>query len=113
MSGTSTSHPGRHGTALLPAIQQARAQTDALFAMVRPDSLYERPIPERHRIVFYLGHLEAFDLNLLGGPLGLTAFHGEFDRLFAFGIDPGEGNLPSDVASDWPRVAEVKRYNAR
>ena len=36
------------------------------FRLVRPDSMYERPIPERHRIIFYLGHLEAFDWNLIG-----------------------------------------------
>ena len=53
-------------TDLIRALTQARACTDALFAMVRPDSLYERPIPERHRIIFYLGHLEAFDWNLIG-----------------------------------------------
>ncbi len=27
--------------------------------------LYERPIAQRHRIAFYMGHLEAFDRNLL------------------------------------------------
>jgi hypothetical protein len=50
--------------ALLARLGRARAQTDALFEIVRPDSLYDRPIPERHRIVFYIGHLEAFDRNL-------------------------------------------------
>ena len=47
------------------ALQQARQQTDALFRMVRPGSLYARPIGERHRIVFYLGHMDAFDWNLI------------------------------------------------
>ena len=41
-------------------LADARRQTDRLFDLVRPDALYERPIPERHRIIFYLGHLEAF-----------------------------------------------------
>ena len=50
---------------LLERLTQARGLTDQLFAILRPDSLYERPIPERHRIVFYVGHLEAFDWNLL------------------------------------------------
>ncbi|HXN47770.1 MAG TPA: hypothetical protein VN893_14080, partial [Bryobacteraceae bacterium] len=52
----------------------ARTNTDALFGVVRPGSLYERPIAERHRIVFYIGHLEAFDWNLLREPLGLEPF---------------------------------------
>jgi formylglycine-generating enzyme required for sulfatase activity len=82
--------------------------------LVRPDSLYERPIPERHRIVFYIGHLEAFDWNLIARyALDRPSFHPEFDRLFAFGIDPPPGRLPSDKPSDWPGLAEVVRYNDR
>ncbi|HTX35223.1 MAG TPA: SUMF1/EgtB/PvdO family nonheme iron enzyme [Bryobacteraceae bacterium] len=92
----------------------ARAQTDALFRLVRPDSLYHRPIPERHRIIFYLGHLEAFDWNLMArNALGRPSFHPTFDRLFAFGIDPPPGRSPSDQPSDWPSLAEVERYNHR
>ena len=49
----------------LPMLAGARTQTDKLFDLVREDALYDRPIPERHRIAFYLGHLEAFDWNLL------------------------------------------------
>ncbi len=99
---------------LVLAIKEARACTDALFSMVRPDSLYDRPIPERHRIVFYLGHLEAFDWNLLGrDALSMASFHAEFDRLFAFGIDPPVGQLPQDRPSDWPSIVEVRRYNQR
>ena len=93
---------------------KARVQTDALFELVRPEAFYDRPIPERHRIVFYLGHLEAFDWNLLGSrALGRSSFHPSFDRLFAFGIDPDSFGLPQDAASDWPGVAEVRKYNAR
>jgi gamma-glutamyl hercynylcysteine S-oxide synthase len=94
-------------------VNDARAETDRLFDLVRSDSLYERPIPERHRIVFYLGHLEAFDWNLLRDHLGLKPFHPEFDRLFAFGIDPVGGGLPSDQPSDWPSLDEVRGYNRR
>ena len=52
-------------TPLERELTEARRQTDELLQIVRPDSLYERPIPERHRIIFYLGHLEAFDWNLM------------------------------------------------
>ena len=47
-------------------ILRARAITDRLFAQVLPEALYERPISERHRLIFYVGHLEAFDWNLIG-----------------------------------------------
>ena len=96
---------------LLARWDEARRQTDELFAIVKPEALYDRPIPERHRIIFYVGHLEAFDWNLLRERvLGLKPFHPQFDKLFAFGIDPVGGGLPSDEPSDWPAVAEVRRY---
>jgi iron(II)-dependent oxidoreductase len=94
-------------------MREARAQSDELFEIVRPEALYDRPIPERHRIIFYLGHLEAFDWNLLLEPLGLTSFDPDFDRLFAFGIDPVEGSLPHDKPEEWPPLEIVRRYNAR
>jgi gamma-glutamyl hercynylcysteine S-oxide synthase len=99
---------------LLERVADARRRSDALFQVVRADSIYERPIPERHRIIFYLGHLEAFDWNLLHeNVLGLKSFHPEFDRLFAFGIDPVGGGLPTDQPSDWPALETVQDYVAR
>jgi iron(II)-dependent oxidoreductase len=96
---------------LMDRVADARRRSDALFSLVRADSLYERPIPERHRIVFYVGHLEAFDRNLLGGnDFGLKSTHPEFDRLFAFGIDPVGGGLPNDLPSDWPSLDAVREY---
>jgi gamma-glutamyl hercynylcysteine S-oxide synthase len=101
-------------TELGRALTEARQRTDDLFRLVRPDSLYDRTIPERHRIVFYLGHVEAFDWNLLARyALDRPSFHPSFDKLFAFGIDPPPGRLPADEPRDWPSVAEVERYNQR
>jgi ergothioneine biosynthesis protein EgtB len=92
-------------------ILEARENTDALFRIVREESLYERPIPERHRIIFYIGHLEAFDWNLFREHLFSRKFASTpFDRLFAFGIDPVDGGLPSDQPSDWPSLREVRGY---
>jgi gamma-glutamyl hercynylcysteine S-oxide synthase len=88
----------------------ARAGTDRIFDILRPEALYDRPIAERHRIVFYIGHLEAFDCNSLAPVLGVEPFHAEFDKLFAFGIDPVDGGLPTDQPSDWPSIEEVRRY---
>ena len=96
---------------LLEGIHDARQQSDALFDIVQPGSIYERPIPERHRIIFYVGHLEAFDWNLLHeNVFGLQSFHPEFDRLFAFGIDPVGGGLPDDQPADWPSLDSVRDY---
>ncbi len=99
---------------LQTALEQARAQTDALFGLLRPGSIYERPVAERHRLIFYFGHLEAFDWNqVCRGALEMDSFHSEFDRLFAFGIDPEPGKAPSDQPADWPSIAEVERYRRR
>src|SRR5579864_1491114 len=99
---------------LLERISDARRRSDALFGIVQTDGMYDRPIPERHRIIFYVGHLEAFDWNLLHeNVLGLRSFHPEFDQLFAFGIDPVGGGLPSDQPSDWPSREAVRDYVAR
>jgi gamma-glutamyl hercynylcysteine S-oxide synthase len=96
---------------LIQRLTDARRRTDELFAIVKSNSLFERPISERHRIVFYIGHLEAFDWNLFRGRVfGLESFHPDFDRLFAFGIDPLGGGLPKDQASDWPSITAVREY---
>lgn len=96
---------------LLARWQEARGITDALFDSLQPGVLYERPIAERHRIVFYLGHLEAFDWNLLTHRRTVvgqanTGFH----QLFAFGIDPVGGNLPQDLPNDWPELSAIHGY---
>jgi len=97
---------------LLRRLQEARKETDALFALLAPEALYERAIAERHRLVFYLGHLEAFDWNLLGrDEFDLESHNAAFDKLFAFGIDPAHGDLPSDQPGDWPREAQIRDYN--
>lgn len=92
----------------------ARSQTDQLFELLDPPALYDRPIQERNRIIFYLGHLEAFDWNHLGRRcLDIPSFHPSFDSLFERGIDPEPGHLPCDQPADWPTVAEVQSYNQR
>jgi len=95
-------------------LQEARRRTDSLFALISPDAMYARPIPERHRLIFYLGHLEAFDWNqLCRWTLGKPAFHSSFDQLFEAGIDPAVGTASTDTPSDWPSIREVEGYNSR
>lgn len=99
---------------LIEVNTRARVLSDGLFAIIRPDSYYERPIPERHRFIFYLGHMEAFDWNLIcGRTVGVPSPHKKLDDLFAFGIDPPSGKLPQDKPADWPSVEEVHLYNRK
>lgn len=95
-------------------LEEARVHTDSMFAFMSETAMFERPIPERHRFIFYLGHLEAFDWNqICRWTLGMSSFHKSFDQLFEAGIDPSEGNLPADQPSDWPALKEVQQYNNR
>src|SRR5260370_3204485 len=92
----------------------ARKRTDDVFRIVLEDALYDRPIAERHRIIFYIGHVEAFDWTLLAErALGLQSFHPSFDQLFSFGIDPVGRGLPTDQPRDWPAREEIEQYNQR
>ena len=95
-------------------LDSARKLTDYVFSLLKPEALYSRPIPERHRLVFYLGHLEAFDWNLIARKtLDLPSFHPTFDKLFEFGIDPPVGQVAADEPSDWPAIDEIRSYNKR
>jgi iron(II)-dependent oxidoreductase len=103
-----------HSRALKLELAKARAGTDALFRLISPEALYSRPIAERHRLIFYLGHLDAFDWNVMARRvMGAPAFHPEFDKLFERGIDPVPGEEPSDSPGDWPRYDEVSAYTLK
>ena len=93
-------------------VDHARRLSDRLFAQIRPEAWLDRPIPERNRMLFYLGHLEAFDWNQIGRECGGRSVDDGLDRLFAFGIDPPPGELPSDTAADWPALDRVRDYVA-
>src|SRR5271169_3983941 len=98
---------------LLARLTEARENSDSLFSIVQPEAIYDRPIPERHRLIFYLGHLDAFDWNLIGREaMGFDPMDPKLDQLFSFGIDPTNGNLPGDAPSDWPAVEVVQNYVA-
>jgi len=92
----------------------ARACTDHIFSLFTPEALYERLIPERHRVIFYVGHLEAFDWNqICRWSLGYSSFHRTFDSLFEAGIDPEVGSSQKDTPADWPSPEEVQEYNTQ
>jgi ergothioneine biosynthesis protein EgtB len=97
--------------ALARAMRTARDHTDAVFAHVAPDGYYARPIAERHRLIFYLGHLEVFDWNLLVRDcLRRPSRNPDWEKLFAFGIDPVDGDVPDDGPEDWPSIGDVRGY---
>jgi iron(II)-dependent oxidoreductase len=101
-------------TTLSERLAGARHQTDRLFSILKNDAMYLRPVPERHRLIFYLGHVEAFDWNHIAVRASSErSFHPAFDRLFEAGIDPDASGLPTDEGGDWPSIQEICRYRAQ
>jgi iron(II)-dependent oxidoreductase len=98
-------------TRLSEEIQEARKKTDELFSTLEPSFLYERPIRERHRVIFYIGHLDAFDyIQICREGLGQRSNEPALDELFRAGIDPDSTSLPTDTPQDWPTPVQVARY---
>ena len=95
-------------------IASARSESDRLFSILKPEALLERPINERHRVLFYIGHLDGFDsIQICRETLGIASPDPELDKLFQAGIDPEASQLPSDQPSDWPSLEQVRRYVSR
>jgi|UPI00038231B0 formylglycine-generating enzyme required for sulfatase activity len=96
---------------LAAELTEARRQSEILFSVLRPSYLYERPISERHRVIFYIGHLDAFDyIQICREGLGRQSSEPALDALFQAGIDPDSENLPADLPSDWPSLERTTSY---
>ena len=99
---------------LLAELQAARVESDRLFDILKTEAIYERPIAQRHRVIFYIGHLDGFDsIQICREALGLTSEDDQLDRLFQAGIDPDASQLPSDTPADWPSLKQVREYVSR
>jgi gamma-glutamyl hercynylcysteine S-oxide synthase len=96
---------------LIQELRSARLESDRFFSILNRRALYERPIAQRHRVIFYIGHLDGFDsIQICREALGIRSPEPELDALFQAGIDPDSANLPSDKPSDWPAIERVKAY---
>lgn len=98
-------------TTLARQIQLARAESDSLFQILQPKAIYERAIAQRHRVIFYIGHLDGFDsIQICREALDIKSADPQLDDLFQAGIDPDSAHLPSDTPADWPSHDRLKRY---
>jgi len=101
-------------TNLLEEIRKARIASDQLFKVLTPEAIYDRPIADRNRVIFYIGHLDGFDsIQICREGLGLKSTDPEFDSLFQAGIDPDSSHLPTDTPADWPTSSQVDEYVRR
>jgi ergothioneine biosynthesis protein EgtB len=94
-------------------------RTDRLFALVAPEAIRHRPIPLRHPLIFYAGHLPAFAWHhVCRGLLGRPSFNARFDEIFDRGIDPDVDDPTRchdhpPVPVEWPDLRQVLAYRDR
>ncbi len=99
----------------IQSYQRNRARTEVLFDVLDPDAYYERPIPLRHPVVFYEGHIPAFSVNcFLKKALGHRGLDRDLEVLFARGIDPSDQTVAERSAiAEWPTRSTVQEYSGR
>jgi formylglycine-generating enzyme required for sulfatase activity len=111
---TSTRAPRLDRNALRTWYLNNRGRSAELFALAEPAAYYERPIPLRHPIVFYEGHLPAFSYNkLVREALGGASLDPALERLFERGIDPPDvRDAKRHERDSWPDRARVQAFGA-
>lgn len=100
--------------ASITRFRNTRERTAELFDLLTPDAYYEQPIPLRHPIVFYEGHIPAFSVNtLIKRGLGRPGIDAGLETLFARGIDPADRAAADGAAvASWPSRETVRQYAA-
>src|SRR5258706_1981037 len=96
---------------LAERFRNGRRRSREFFDSIAAECYRSRPIPLRNPIVFYEGHLPAFNVNtLLKTGLGRPGLDAHYETLFERGIDPeDEKALPSGT-SLWPSRDDFLRY---
>ncbi|WP_052750222.1 5-histidylcysteine sulfoxide synthase [Arsukibacterium sp. MJ3] len=86
-----------------------------LFDCLRDDmGFYQKPIPLRHPLIFYLGHTATFFINkLLLAKLIPERINPHMESVFAVGVDEMSWDDLSEENYDWPSVSAVKDYRAK
>ena len=92
-----------------------RRRSRAWFDLLNEDAYRARPIALRHPVVFYEGHVAAFNVNtLVKRGLGHAGVDAGLEDLFERGIDPAEdaADAGGTTAVAWPARAEVLAFAA-
>ena len=101
--------------ALHERYRDVRRRTQQIFDLVAPEAFDLRPIPLRHPLRFYEGHLSSFNLGmLLQGGFVKNDSEPELTRLFARGIDPLDTSAADKLTIQrWPERPLVADYIER
>src|ERR1043166_908308 len=99
---------------LLARFREGRARSKQIFAIPVEEAYYERPIALRTPIVFYEGHLPAFNVNtLMKLALRENGIDEHYETLFARGIDPEDEVSVKNPTDLWPTRNCVQKYGAQ
>jgi iron(II)-dependent oxidoreductase len=92
-----------------------RRRTRQIFELIAPEAFDMRPIPLRHPIRFYEGHLASFNFGmLLQSGFVKHDPKPELTTLFARGIDPLDTSAADKLTIErWPERGVVADYLAR
>ena len=95
--------------------RDVRRRTRQIFELVAPEAFDMRPIPLRHPIRFYEGHLASFNFGmLLQSGFAKNDPQPELTTFFARGIDPLDTSAADKLTIEqWPNRAAVADYMAR
>ena len=112
MAHHATTSSGLDRSAIVSWYHRNRDRSRALFDLLTADAYYDRPIGQRHPIVFYEGHLPAFSFNtLVKKALGRPGIDGHLEQLFARGIDPSENDSSRAGSASWPSRETVRAFS--
>jgi ergothioneine biosynthesis protein EgtB len=94
--------------------ENVRRRTRQIFDLIAPEAFDMRPIPLRHPLRFYEGHLASFNFGmLLQSGFVKNDPQPELTKLFARGIDPlGMSAAEKLMIRQWPERARVADYIA-
>jgi 5-histidylcysteine sulfoxide synthase/putative 4-mercaptohistidine N1-methyltranferase len=88
---------------------------ESLFDTLAKDEAYfEKPIPLRHPLIFYLGHTATFFVNkLVLAKLLPERIDPDMESVFAVGVDEMSWDDMDDAHYQWPDVPDVFYYRAK
>lgn len=88
--------------------------TQLFDCLVDDNGFYQKAIPLRHPLIFYLGHTATFFVNkLVLAKLLPERIDPHMESVFAVGVDEMSWDDLSEESYDWPSVSEVKEYRAK
>src|ERR1700732_2048880 len=94
---------------------QNRNRTADIFRIFEPSAYYERPIPLRHPLTFYEGHIPAFTDSKLLVETGLAPpADAEYQKFFDRGIDPSSAQEATQHERQaWPERRLVWEFGTK